>query len=69
MRILGKKYKCPICVASFDSEAELQVHAKVHAEEKKEAAEFQCATCGMSFSSEPELDMHTRDVHMEINEQ
>jgi uncharacterized protein with PIN domain len=66
MPVFGKKFKCPICVASFDTEEELQVHSKIHAEEAREAAEFKCATCGRSFGSEPELDMHIRDSHMEF---
>jgi len=68
MRLFGKRFKCPVCVASFDSESELQAHAKNHAEEAREEEEFKCATCGASFTSEPELDMHTRDAHMEFTE-
>lgn len=70
MGLFGKKFKCQTCGAKFDSEAKLQEHAKIHAQEaaKEAAKSFKCATCGATFSSEAELDKHTRDAHMEIGQ-
>ena len=64
----GRKQKCQMCGAEFDSESKLMEHTKMHAQASSQqaAGTFKCATCGAVFTSEANLDEHTRKAHMDF---
>jgi DNA-directed RNA polymerase subunit RPC12/RpoP len=53
------QYKCEICGATLDSEAELEKH------KRQMHPQYGCEICGETFSSENELEIHSRIAHPE----
>ena len=54
-----KQYKCEVCGATLNSEAELENHIR------KMHPQYGCDICGETFSSESELETHKRIEHPE----
>ena len=56
------QYKCEVCGATFNSEAELEQHNRtMH-------SQYKCEVCGQVFNSESELEAHNRTAHPERQE-
>ena len=54
------QYRCEVCGATFQGEAELERHNRaVH-------SQYKCEACGEMFNSESELEAHNRTAHPEM---
>jgi DNA-directed RNA polymerase subunit RPC12/RpoP len=62
---MAGQYRCPMCGASFQEEAELKEHAKTHMAGQKQqgTSQYRCSVCGASFQSEQDLQEHQK-THM-----
>jgi transcription elongation factor Elf1 len=54
-----KQYKCEICGATLNSQAELEKH------NRQMHPQYGCDICGETFSSQSELEIHTEIAHPE----
>jgi DNA-directed RNA polymerase subunit RPC12/RpoP len=54
-----KQYKCEVCGATLNSEAELENHTR------KMHPQYGCDICGETFSSQSELETHNSIAHPE----
>lgn len=57
---MADEYRCGACGSVFQSQDELQSHAR---SEHQPAQQFSCGKCGGSFSSQDELSEHARSMH------
>jgi predicted SprT family Zn-dependent metalloprotease len=53
------EFRCNVCDATFDTEAELEKHTRtMH-------AQYICGICGRTLHSQHELEIHNRIMHPE----
>jgi uncharacterized Zn-finger protein len=56
VRAKQKPFGCPLCIKSFSSKQELNLHMRVHTGEKP----YSCSQCSKSFSQSSALQVHLR---------
>ncbi len=54
-----KQYKCEVCGATLNSQADLEEH------QRKMHPQYGCEICGETFGSERELEIHRQIEHPE----
>lgn len=63
---MAEKFRCPACGAEFDTQEQLQQHARQHhqgAQGQQGQASFRCPACGAEFTTREQLDAHAKQAH------
>ena len=55
-------FRCPACGMEFETQEELDAHAKAEHQPEHKAG-FRCPACGAEFETQEELESHAKAEH------